>query len=191
MLVSCNNQVVDNQRIDNQTTEKTKEAYNDTIQTVVDAICSYYSIKDFSKWKLELAQADEITFMNYPNNEFFGGEYYFNNIEGDTISRIVITYYVSPTDTQLVHIDYYKFWIEKDKYKQHVILFGEGADTLFHYWTPLFGKMRKYFERGIYHYEYKFYYFKLSEEQREYYEQHRDSLNRIKWSKGQLDGILE
>lgn len=137
----------------------------------------YYNIQDIGGWILKKELAENNVSFNDLQKKYSGGVFYFQKINEDTISRIVIEYYSSTDDTIFNPIEYYKRY-EESSFFQHVILYGEGGDTLFYYRSEMFGMLIKTFYIGKYYYQYKFH--ELNKKERLFFDRNRDSLISIR-----------
>lgn len=143
----------------------------------LDTATKYYNINNHNGWGIKKSfMKDEISFP-VMDDEYSGGRCYYQKIDKDTIFRLAFEYYESNNDTMFVPLDYYQRY-EEDAFYQHIILFGEKSDTLFHYKAPMFEEMIKIFIRGEYYYKYLFNI--LNKQERLYFIENKDSLTAIK-----------
>ena len=138
----------------------------------------YYYIRNLTKWRLDASFVENNTsvFGDTTDDYYTGGFYYFKKREKDTLYLLGFEYYSSKHDTIFIPKEFYKRY-ENDAF-QHVILFGENGDTLFHYKADLFGSLKKVFISGKYYYQVLF--FEINSKQLKYFEKHKDSLIRVK-----------
>lgn len=137
---------------------------------------NYYNLKHLANWKLDASFVEDSVSIHNINGLYYGGYYYYMKRVEDTIYNLSIEYYDSNNDTLFIPKECYMRY-ETD-YFQHVILFGENSDTLFHYKASLFGALNKVFISGKYYYQYLF--FGLNKKQLDFFLLHEDSLTSIK-----------
>lgn len=153
-----------------------KQLYNDNYFVLAK---SYYNIKNADGWKIDIASIDTSSAYFNTDEIYTGGFFQFKKYVSDTIYKMAFEYYTSKSDTLFYPLDYFKRY-EDDDY-QYILSLGENGDTLYFYKAFLFGDLHKKFISGKYYYQYI--YTNLSRGQRTYFEQHRDSLTRIKGSR--------
>lgn len=139
---------------------------------------NYYHIDDRSEWDSIMEATGEMENAFQTGESYFGGYYAFKKSINDTIYNLYFEYYFNDNDTIFAPFWLYKRFIQDDF--QHILSFGEGGDTLYHYKAELFGRLKKFFISGEYYYQYEFNELKMH--QREYFKKHKDSLTRVKGS---------
>lgn len=158
-LVKCSNKKVDR-----------------TSYLVLKYALNYYNIEDEKKWEnvMEIVSLDTNTF--FTGDEYSGGYYAYKKLTVNTMDVLYFEFYCNENDTIFIPVHYYQRFI-KDGW-QHILSFDKSGDTLYHYKAELFGRMKKFFISGEYSYRYEF--GEMNSDERMFFEQHKDSLKRIR-----------
>jgi hypothetical protein len=155
----------------------TPRKVNNKQDDVLNYALKYYHFNEKNEYEWEIdfeTTGEDHTFLE--GETYFGGHYGFTSQKNDTMYSIYFIMYVNENDTVFAPYWLYKRFIH-DGF-QHILSFGKGGDTLYHYKAELYGRLKKLFVRGEYYYLYEFN--ELNQYQREFFEKHRDSLTSIK-----------